>query len=798
MRLLDTETGLFHDVANALDASYAILSHRWQGEHEQSYQELCTIQADYLNPSALRLFLLYIGHVLLHLLPSRPLPLPLGSTFSAPLSQLRWFYAELTLGWVQFVTRLAYSWAYPCALADRRVSRKIREACAYARADGHKYLWIDSCCINQSSSAELSEAINAMYRWYEIAVVCYAYLADVWEPVGEQFYYSQWHTRGWTLQELLAPDVVVFVSANWQFIGTKASMASYLERRLAIASNILTKARSVRSVAVARVMSWAVSRECTREEDKAYCLMGLFGIHMPTLYGEGHHAFVRLQEAIWTRKRDASVFLWNYTTIPKRVKELRDYCVDNRVGDEVTRFRSRVGRVEIRRVDYQTHYAMHPSDYLIGRSIITLTSKEYAEFLGHPRFSHSGWNTPSAHGAPSPVPCIPLRALLPASPEGVEEKSSESLANLFAVPLPYGWRDRLPGPPTGLLAIVCSEIKREATLEASPSTPDVPVQLARSSKVLQSVTLHDRQLRRSSAYHASRLILLTRADLARCHTHIYPHGSLFCDPYRSSPPSLTRLPPVREDHQVQAESKNRTITVVFANWSRRTLGARGYRVSPLDALPELAIDGIDTVLGYKLLPRHHPGLTILVQHSPPSTDGGGFDVSARLLLRIGLLTEGPSRSPSSSPDSEGEDREKSPPERAVSWSKWTLLREGRGCPMELADPRNDAKRFAFRTIVRYESHDVYALSLELVSYTRIAIPRSEPEGGSLGDVTPAGKSEEDSLGDTTLGSKDDEDSLGDTSTTLGSKDEGDSLGDTSTTLGSKDEGDSLVDITLVP
>lgn len=99
---------------------------------------------------------------------------------------------------------------------------KIKQCCAIARAGGYEYVWIDTCCIDKTSSAELSEAINSMYYWYQEAEICYAYLADV--PSKRQFADSRWFTRGWTLQELIAPSTVIFLDEIWCKLGTKADM----------------------------------------------------------------------------------------------------------------------------------------------------------------------------------------------------------------------------------------------------------------------------------------------------------------------------------------------------------------------------------------------------------------------------------------------------------------------------------------------------------------------------------------------------------------------------------------------
>lgn len=116
--------------------------------------------------------------------------------------------------------------------ANRRKGyEKVLNCCKKAKLDGFEWVWIDTCCIDKSSSAELSEAINSMYRWYENSVVCYAYLVDVRGQLPSHnndtvFAKSRWFTRGWTLQELVAPRIVEFYDANWVEIGTKSSLRS--------------------------------------------------------------------------------------------------------------------------------------------------------------------------------------------------------------------------------------------------------------------------------------------------------------------------------------------------------------------------------------------------------------------------------------------------------------------------------------------------------------------------------------------------------------------------------------------
>ena len=198
---------------------------------------------------------------------------------------------------------------------DPVLSPKIREACNVARANGYRYLWIDSCCIDKTSSSELSEAINSMYQWYARADVCYAFLADV--PAEEdhrredsKFRLSRWFTRGWTLQELIAPANVLFLYDDWTFIGSKHSLSSLITEITSISYNALLRVEPLREFSVAERLSWAARRTTTRTEDRAYSLLGIFAINMPTLYGEGEGAFRRLQEEIMRRVPDQSLFAW--------------------------------------------------------------------------------------------------------------------------------------------------------------------------------------------------------------------------------------------------------------------------------------------------------------------------------------------------------------------------------------------------------------------------------------------------------------------------------------------------------
>ena len=154
-----------------------------------------------------------------------------------------------------------------------------------------------------------------MFQWYAQASVCYVFLHDVddsEDPAapGSSFRRSRWFTRGWTLQELVAPRYVAFFSRDWTLLGTKDSLAVAIEAVTHISTEVLTHDMPLNSVSVAERMSWASERTTTRIEDRAYSLLGIFGIHLPTIYGEGHQSFIRLQEEILRRIPDQTLFAW--------------------------------------------------------------------------------------------------------------------------------------------------------------------------------------------------------------------------------------------------------------------------------------------------------------------------------------------------------------------------------------------------------------------------------------------------------------------------------------------------------
>ena len=197
---------------------------------------------------------------------------------------------------------------------------KIRDACQQAKKDGYEWVWVDTCCIDKRSSAELSEAINSMYRWYENSRVCYAYLHDVDLSFPTQrnksrypnsYGWPEWFSRGWTLQEMIAPRDFQFFNKDWSLIGDKACLAATLEYITRVPQRVLTRGLTGNRPCVAQIMSWAANRTTTRVEDRAYSLMGLLEVNMPMLYGEGEKAFHRLQLEIIRSSNDQSIFVWD-------------------------------------------------------------------------------------------------------------------------------------------------------------------------------------------------------------------------------------------------------------------------------------------------------------------------------------------------------------------------------------------------------------------------------------------------------------------------------------------------------
>ena len=265
MRLLSTST---FELESFFDEEtiprYAILSHRWEGE-EITLQELQQKDA-----------IILLRSIKLKVVNGEPL----------------YCFQNIKKGFLKIIG---------CALQ--------------AEKDGVGHIWCDTCCIDKTNSTELSEAINSMFHWYKDQL-CYAYLGDVPHAGhhvstkrGSAFAESLWFTRGWTLQELIAPSCVIFFDQTWRSIGTRSGFKDSIAEITGIDREVLDGGDPA-LCSIAKRMSWASKRKTTRVEDLAYCLMGLFGVNMPLIYGERHKAFIRLQTEIMKYSDDQSLFAW--------------------------------------------------------------------------------------------------------------------------------------------------------------------------------------------------------------------------------------------------------------------------------------------------------------------------------------------------------------------------------------------------------------------------------------------------------------------------------------------------------
>jgi hypothetical protein len=215
----------------------------------------------------------------------------------------------------------------------RASAEKIRGSCRVARQQGFDHVWIDTVCIDKSSSEELRVALSSMFKWYREAAICHAYLNDVtFFQIGEHYadmfcsnnesrkgQPSEWFERGWTLQELLAPRKLEFYDKSWNWIGTRDQLAPIVGKVAGISADYLRDPRDggtgkarFREASIATKMSWMAGRRTTAVEDIAYSMLGIFNVDLTPRYGEGVRAFTRLQAVILLNwgTFDESLFAW--------------------------------------------------------------------------------------------------------------------------------------------------------------------------------------------------------------------------------------------------------------------------------------------------------------------------------------------------------------------------------------------------------------------------------------------------------------------------------------------------------
>jgi hypothetical protein len=214
--------------------------------------------------------------------------------------------------------------------AEKKAGYRKLEFCAeQAKRYSIQYFWVDTCCINRADAAELQASINSMFRWYGDSARCFVYLSDVSAsddltkdgdesqvPWKSAFKESRWFERGWTLQELLAPASVQFFSREGNLLGDKGSLEADIYSITKIPTLALRNEVPFGQFSVDERLGWAAERKTTREEDIAYCLLGIFGVFMPLLYGEGKgNATQRLKKEIECnpKQQGSSSFLWSST-----------------------------------------------------------------------------------------------------------------------------------------------------------------------------------------------------------------------------------------------------------------------------------------------------------------------------------------------------------------------------------------------------------------------------------------------------------------------------------------------------
>lgn len=221
---------------------------------------------------------------------------------------------------VPFYAILSHTWedgevsfqemGVPSSRQAKQGFTKIKRACETTLSLGLEHIWVDTCCIDKKSSADLTESINSMFEWYRKSFICIVFLGDYGPDHSAPLGPCKWFSRGWTLQELIAPGRIHFYNSTWGLIGTKRSLVNRLSEATNIPKNAINGLLPLGHFSVAQRMSWAAGRKTTRVEDKAYSLLGLFDVNMPMLYGEGTKAFRRLQDEIIKRTNDLTILGW--------------------------------------------------------------------------------------------------------------------------------------------------------------------------------------------------------------------------------------------------------------------------------------------------------------------------------------------------------------------------------------------------------------------------------------------------------------------------------------------------------
>ncbi|KAK4152278.1 heterokaryon incompatibility protein-domain-containing protein [Chaetomidium leptoderma] len=446
------------------------------------------------------------------------------------------------------------------ALKKKAGYSKILGCSSRAAADGYEYVWVDTCCINKSSSAELSEAINSMYRWYQEAHICYAYMSDVsldvdqgidpvasttqpapkkgasdspptrptyrtipsilreYDKLPRTFENSKWFTRGWTLQELIAPSMVEFYAHDWREIGTKFSLRKVIGKVTGIDVRVL-EGTDPSTCHVAERMSWAANRQTTRVEDAAYCLLGIFKVHMPLIYGEGQRAFYRLQKEIMKTAEDYTMLAWG----------LSKYLSNKHHWKGI--HRSNLG-------DPRRPLADSPNDFeLHNRTVWT-----YSRLIADETSTVATHNSPSLDDTPPLITSRGLRVSL------LLKRSDPRTGDILAY---INCKTSKPGAsPEGPLSPVCLVLRRqeESNIYTGSDDPNAAFELLESERTLASFE------------HKTIYLSLASADSALSQTHNHRISSLEKNLY-----ILEKPPPLRAGESAISLRGSWKITSCFSH-----------------------------------------------------------------------------------------------------------------------------------------------------------------------------------------------------------------------------------------
>lgn len=583
------------------------------------------------------------------------------------------------------------------SLLDPRLSKKIRNACAAARAAGYQFLWMDACCIDRSSSSELSEAINSMYEWYEHAAICFAFLCDVDDgedpdAAGSTFRTSRWFKRGWTLQELIAPPVVVFLSKNWHYIGTKATLGTTIAGITTIPSQFLNHQTPLIIAGVAQRFSWAASRATTYEEDESYSLMGLFGINMPVLYGEGRYAFIRLQEHILRESvYDQSIFAWNrdafgigpsgYVKAP-RLQDLRR--APHKAIHTSMIWTTREGVLHSM-TDPKHVLATCPADFANCFGTVGLHPQLFEEELGM-RLPIPSY-TSSSFGLRTQLPMFPIDVL--SAPSDREDSDVERRCQWYIAVL--ACHNTLYYSGTHFLGIICG-LPVHAEDDESPgsdraSEDAIPVLFGGTH-----VTARSRDGSAAVPINSFRLVVLTLADIKTVRSSIRVMEVFI--PMRPSHSVLSATQRLRRSATTLVNSAGGNVeingSVELAPWSLAILHAREYTLVPLS--PVLSEDGTEMVRAFALTKE---GISFLVNYVPHLSYGPH---GASVAIRVPLFF-----------CADGLDEVREP---ILKWRPWRLLTEATPAVWSLSDSRCDAR--ALHLSLTYHAQDLYLLGIEIM------------------------------------------------------------------------------------